>query len=222
MRTTKEFPRTPKRGLTPRQRQIYEVILESVKRRGYAPSMREVGEIVKLSSPSSVKHQLEVLEAKGYIRRDPRVPRAIEVIDPTADVPQRLRASGEEQPAPRYVPLVGRIAAGTPILAEQMVDGLYPLPREFVGQGEVFMLKVQGDSMTGAGILDGDHVVVRSQPSAENGEIVAAQLDDEATVKTLVFEDGRAWLAPRNPAYERIEAIQAHILGRVVTVIRTI
>jgi repressor LexA len=184
--------------------------------------MREIGDAVNLSSPSSVKHQLEVLEAKGYLRRDPRVPRAIEVVNPEADVPQRLRAQEENEPAPRYVPLVGRIAAGTPILAEQMVDGLYPFPRELVGDGEVFMLRVQGDSMTGAAIEDGDLVVVRRQPTAENGQIVAAQLEDEATVKTLTFSDGRAWLTPENPSYQPIEAHKAHILGRVVAVVRAL
>jgi repressor LexA len=222
METRKTYPRTPKRGLTPRQRQIYDVIRESVHRRGYAPSMREIGDIVNLTSPSSVKHHLEVLEAKGYLRRDRRVPRAIEIVDRDADVPQLLRSPDGEEPKPRYVPLVGRIAAGTPILAEQMVDGLYPLPRELVGDGEVFMLRVQGDSMTGAAIENGDLVVVRRQPTAENGEIVAAQLGDEATVKTLTLKDGRAWLTPQNPAYEPIEAHRAHLLGRVVCVLRSL
>ncbi|MDR2454162.1 MAG: transcriptional repressor LexA [Bifidobacteriaceae bacterium] len=222
MRVKKIYPRTPERGLTPRQKRIYEVIRQSVRRRGYAPSMREIGDAVGLSSPSSVKHQLEVLEAKGYLRRDAKVPRGVEVVDPEADVPQRLRGPQDEAPKPRYVPLVGRIAAGTPILAEEMVDGLYPFPRELVGDGEIFMLKVQGDSMTGAAIKDGDLVVVRRQPTAENGQIVAAQLEDEATVKTLTFAGGRAWLSPANPAYQPIEAHKAHILGRVVTVVRTL
>jgi repressor LexA len=184
--------------------------------------MREIGDAVQLSSPSSVKHQLEVLEAKGYIRRDPKVPRGLEVVDPDADVPQHLREVGPEQPRPRYVPLVGRIAAGSPILAEQMVDGLYPFPRELVGDGEVFMLKVQGDSMTGAAIEDGDLVVVRRQPTAEHGQIVAAQIDDEATVKTLTLDGKRVWLTPQNPAYQPIEAHRAHILGRVVCVVRSL
>jgi repressor LexA len=223
MEFKKRYPRTPQRGLTPRQAQVLEVLVESQRQRGYAPSMREIGDIVNLSSPSSVKHQLEVLEAKGYIRRDRHTPRAIELVNPEADMPQRLRDSGSPESAkPRYVPLVGRIAAGQPILAEEAVDGLYPLPREIVGDGEVFMLKVAGDSMTGAGIHDGDYVVVRRQPSAENGEIVAAQIDDEATVKTLTFKDGRAWLTPQNPDYEPLEAIKAHILGRVTAVLRKV
>jgi repressor LexA len=222
MAIKKAYPRTPERGLTPMQRKIYDVILDSMRQRGYAPSMREVGKIVGLTSPSSVKHHFEVLEAKGYLRRDRRVPRAIEVIDRDSDVPQLLRAAEGEEPKPRFVPLVGRIAAGVPILAEQMVDGLFPLPREIVGDGEVFMLKVQGDSMTGVAIEDGDFVVVRRQPSAENGEIVAAQLEDEATVKTLSTKGGRAWLMPQNPAYQPIEAHKARILGRVVAVIRSL
>jgi repressor LexA len=222
MKSKRPYPRTPERGLSPRQREIYDVILESVKRRGYAPSMREIAEIVHLTSPSSVKYHLEVLEAKGYLRRDRRVPRAIEVVDRDSDVPQLLRSAQEEESKPRYVPLVGRIAAGTPILAEQMVDGLYPMPRELVGDGEVFMLRVQGDSMTGAAIEDGDLVVVRRQPTAENGEIVAAQVGDEATVKTFTVDKGRVWLTPQNPAYEPIEALAAHILGRVVCVVRAL
>ncbi|MDR3360878.1 MAG: transcriptional repressor LexA [Bifidobacteriaceae bacterium] len=221
MEFKKRYPRTPQRGLTPRQAQVLEVLVESQRQRGYAPSMREIGDIINLKSPSSVKHQLEVLEAKGYIRRDRYTPRAIELINPEADVPQRLRKSGDSASSkPRYVPLVGRNAAGQPILAEEAVDGLYPLPREIVGDGEIFMLKVAGDSMIGVGINDADWVVVRRQPSAENGEIVAAQIDDEATVKTLTVTDGRAWLTPANPAYEPLEAIKAHILGRVVAVIR--
>ncbi|MDR1798729.1 MAG: transcriptional repressor LexA, partial [Bifidobacteriaceae bacterium] len=154
------------RGLTPRQRAILDCIIESLDSRGYPPSMREIAAAVNLKSPSSVKHQLIALETKGYVRRDPRLPRAIEIVDPNADIPQRLRLLEGGGPKPRYVPLVGRIAAGIPILAEQMVDGLYPFPREIVGDGEVFMLKVQGDSMINAAIADGDLVVVRSQPSA--------------------------------------------------------
>ncbi|MDR1824973.1 MAG: transcriptional repressor LexA [Bifidobacteriaceae bacterium] len=210
------------KGLTPRQRAVLDCIMESLDRRGYPPSMREIAAVVNLKSPSSVKHQLLALESKGYLRRDPHMPRAMEVMDPDADVPQRLRFLQATGPRPRYVPLVGRIAAGVPILAEQMVDGLYPLPREIVGDGEVFMLKVQGDSMIGAAIADGDMVVVRAQPSAENGEIVAALLDDEATIKTLSVKDGRVWLVPQNPAYQPIEGHKATILGKVVSVVRSL
>jgi repressor LexA len=184
--------------------------------------MREIGAVVQLTSPSSVKHQLEVIEAKGYLRRDRRIPRAMEVVDPNADMPQLLRPQGDSQPKPRYVPLVGQIAAGSPILAEQNVEGLYPLPRELVGDGEIFMLRVRGDSMIEAAIADGDLVVVRRQPTAENGQIVAAQIGDEATVKTLDTSSNRVWLKPANPAYEPIEGHKARVLGRVTCVIRAL
>jgi repressor LexA len=222
MARPKKYRKTTERGMTPRQRQILDVIKDSLDRRGYAPSMREIGSAVNLTSPSSVKHQLEVLEDKGYLRRDRHTPRGMEVVDENADMPQRLRSMAETEPKPRYVPLVGRIAAGSPILAEQMIDGLYPLPREFVGDGEIFMLKVQGDSMIDAAIADGDLVVVRRQPTAENGEIVAAQMGDEATVKTLDTSGSRVWLRPANPAYEPIEGHRARILGRVTCVIRAL
>ncbi|MDR1392734.1 MAG: transcriptional repressor LexA [Bifidobacteriaceae bacterium] len=213
----------PEQDLTPRQREIYQVIVNSVKKRGYAPSMREIGRLVNLTSPSSVKHQLEALEVKGYLRRDRRLPRAIEVVELTVPaVPVDSAANSAQQSEPRYVPLVGQIAAGLPILAEQLVDGLYPFPRELVGEGDVFMLKVQGDSMTGAAIEDGDYVLVRRQPTAENGQIVAAQLGDEATVKTLTIDRGKVWLTPRNPAYQPISAKSAKILGRVVCVVRSL
>ncbi|MDR2374539.1 MAG: transcriptional repressor LexA [Bifidobacteriaceae bacterium] len=222
MNKGRKYPKTTQRGLTPRQRAILDVVKESLDRRGYAPSMREIGAAVNLTSPSSVKHQLEVIEAKGYLRRDRRIPRAMEVIDPNADMPQLLRPESQGEPKPRYVPLVSRIAAGSPILAEQQVEGLYPLPRELVGDGEVFMLRVHGDSMTGAAINDGDLVVVRRQPSAENGQIVAVQIGDEATVKTLDTSSNRVWLRADNPAHEPIEGHKARILGRVTCVIRTL
>jgi repressor LexA len=214
--------RVTPRGLTPRQRHVLACIRDSLDRRGYPPSMREIGTAVDLKSPSSVKHQLVALEKKGYLRRDPKRPRAMEIVNPDADVPQTLRDLEETGPKARYVPLVGRIAAGTPILAEQMVEGLYPMPREMVGDGEVFMLEVHGESMIDAGILNGDMVVVRHQPTAENGEIVAAMIGDEATVKTLSVKDGRVWLLPQNPAYTPIEGHKAQILGRVVTVLRSL
>ncbi|MDR2567044.1 MAG: transcriptional repressor LexA [Bifidobacteriaceae bacterium] len=221
MNQDKKYPKTTQRGLSPRQRAILDVIKESLERRGYAPSMREIGDAVNLTSPSSVKHQLEVIEAKGYLRRDRRLPRAMEVIDPNADMPQLLRP-GAEEPKPRYVPLVGRIAAGHPILAEQNVEALYPLPRELVGDGEVFMLTVHGDSMIDAAIANGDKVVVRRQPTAENGEIVVALIGDEATVKTLDTSTNRVWLRAANPAYEPIEGHKARILGRVTCVLRSL
>jgi repressor LexA len=228
-------------GLTPRQRLVLETVRASVESRGYPPSMREIGDAVGLTSPSSVKHQLTALERKGYLRRDPNRPRAIEVVQPddsrgVAALPggPGLRATGagglgdednaarDGAPEAAYVPVVGRIAAGGPILAEQLVEDVFPLPRQLVGSGELFLLKVVGDSMIDAAICDGDWVVVRRQPVAENGEIVAAMLDGEATVKTLRRTDGHVWLMPQNPAYSPIDGDHAQVLGRVVSVLRSL
>jgi repressor LexA len=223
-------------GLTPRQRLVLETVRASVESRGYPPSMREIGDAVGLTSPSSVKHQLTALERKGYLRRDPNRPRAIEVVQPddsrgVAPLPGVAGISGigdadsaarEGAPEAAYVPVVGRIAAGGPILAEQLVEDVFPLPRQLVGAGELFLLKVVGDSMIDAAICDGDWVVVRRQPVAENGEIVAAMLDGEATVKTLKRADGHVWLLPQNPAYSPIDGDHAQVLGRVVSVLRSL
>ena len=214
-------------GLTQRQRRVLEVIRDSIERRGYPPSVREIGEAVGLSSASSVAHQLSVLQKKGWLRRDPNRPRALDVRlpgdTPGAPAPTVVAPAGaEEAPAPTYVPLVGRIAAGGPVLAEQAVEDVFPLPRELVGEGTLFMLKVTGDSMVEAAICDGDWVVVRQQPTAENGEIVAAMIDGEATVKTYKRRDGHVWLLPHNPAYEPIPGDDATVLGRVVTVLRRV
>ncbi|MBW0253306.1 MULTISPECIES: transcriptional repressor LexA [unclassified Cellulomonas] len=223
-------------GLTPRQRLVLETVRASVESRGYPPSMREIGDAVGLTSPSSVKHQLTALERKGYLRRDPNRPRAIEVVQPddsrgVAPLPGVAGITGigdadsaarEGAPEAAYVPVVGRIAAGGPILAEQLVEDVFPLPRQLVGTGELFLLKVVGDSMVDAAICDGDWVVVRRQPVAENGEIVAAMLDGEATVKTLKRADGHVWLLPQNPAYSPIDGDHAQVLGRVVSVLRSL
>jgi repressor LexA len=177
-----------------------------------------------------VAHQLSVLQKKGWLRRDPNRPRALDVRLP-GEAPVRsapavadLGDAGSDVPAaaPTYVPLVGRIAAGGPVLAEQAVEDVFPLPRELVGEGTLFMLKVTGDSMVEAAICDGDWVVVRQQPTAENGEIVAAMIDGEATVKTYKRRDGHVWLLPHNPAYEPIPGDDATILGRVVSVLRRV
>ena len=186
--------------------------------------MREIGEAVGLTSPSSVAHQLATLERKGYIRRDPNRPRAIEVRGPPSRTAPRTTPTGEgdARPTPTYVPVVGRIAAGGPILAEQAVEDVFPLPRQLVGEGTLFLLKVVGDSMVDAAICDGDWVVVRQQPVAENGEIVAAMIDGEATVKTFKRRDGHVWLMPHNPAYEPIPGDEATILGRVTAVLRSV
>ena len=213
-------------GLTPRQQRILNVLRESIEKRGYPPSIREIGELVGLTSSSSVAHQLRVLEQKGFIKRDPNRPRALDVrlpeeLDTGADSPdvdpEAVRA---DRPTPTYVPVVGRIAAGGPILAEQAVEDVFPLPRELVGEGSLFMLRVVGDSMIEAAITDGDWVVVRQQPVADNGEIVAALLDNEATVKTYRRRDGHVWLLPQNADFEPIPGDEATVLGKVVAVMR--
>jgi repressor LexA len=216
-------------GLTARQRLVLQHIRDSVERRGYPPSMREIGQAVGLTSPSSVAHQLSALERKGYLRRDPHRPRAIEVVAPAATraprpVPANARVDDDVTtlPEPSYVPVVGRIAAGVPVLAEEVVEDVFPLPRTLVGDGTLFLLKVTGDSMIDAAICDGDWVVVRQQPTAENGEVVAAMIDGEATVKTFRRRDGGVWLMPANPAFEPIPGDDATVLGRVTAVLRRV
>jgi repressor LexA len=209
--------------LTARQRAILEAIRDSVERRGYPPSIREICEAAGLSSTSSVAHQLRALERKGYLRRDPNRPRAVDVRQAeSARERDLVSATGDAVPSPVLVPVVGRIAAGGPILAEQLIEDVFPLPRALVGEGTLFLLRVAGDSMIDAAISDGDWVVVRQQPTAENGEIVAAMIDGEATVKTWRRRDGHAWLLPHNPAYSPILADDATVLGRVVTVLRKV
>jgi repressor LexA len=242
------FPKpVPAASLTARQQRVLDVIRQAVALRGYPPSIREIGEAVGLTSTSSVAHQLAVLQRKGYLRRDPNRPRAVEVRpreddgrDTHADQPPTNRTSVESSdlpapvaddadepstnrlPAPTYVPVIGQIAAGRPILAEQVVEDVFPLPRELVGEGTLFLLRVVGDSMVDAAITDGDWVVVRQQPVAENGDIVAALVDGEATVKTFRRRDGKVWLVPHNPAYAPMPAEEATIMGRVVTVLRRV
>ncbi|HEV7192031.1 MAG TPA: transcriptional repressor LexA [Jatrophihabitantaceae bacterium] len=214
-------------GLTRRQQAILDVIRDSVERRGYPPSIREICESAGLASTSSVAHQLAMLERKGFLRRDPNRPRAVDVrgVDglDKAKAARRALAVADEAPrgdAPVFVPVLGRIAAGGPILAEQMIEDVFPLPKLLVGEGTLFLLKVVGDSMIDAAISDGDWVVVRQQPEAENGDIVAAMIDGDATVKTFRRRDGEVWLLPHNPAYSPIPAADAAILGKVVTVLR--
>ncbi|AYF78262.1 transcriptional repressor LexA [Nocardia yunnanensis] len=221
--------------LTVRQRKVLEVIRTSVHDRGYPPSIREIGDAVGLTSTSSVAHQLRALERKGYLRRDPNRPRAVDVrgLDETAvraatgvaklrAVHTEAQESSDEHPIPTYVPVLGRIAAGGPILAEQAVEDVFPLPRELVGEGSLFLLKVVGQSMIDAAICDGDWVVVRQQNVADNGDIVAAMIDGEATVKTFKHTGSQVWLMPHNPLFEPIPGNDAQILGKVVTVIRKI
>lgn len=231
--------------LTPRQRRLLEVIRDAVTTHGYPPSIREMGDLIGLSSTSSVSHQLRVLEERGFLRRDPRRPRALEVLLPTTDDDARsagtvagVRAGSaaveanlpdgvadltdyrESFPEAVNVPVVGRIAAGGPILAEEQVDQVFPLPRQLVGEGTVFLLEVHGDSMIDAAICDGDWVAVRQQSEANNGDIVAALIDLEATVKTFKKTKNQVWLMPHNPAYEPIDGNDATILGKVVAVLR--
>ncbi|MCL2780584.1 MAG: transcriptional repressor LexA [Actinomycetia bacterium] len=231
-------------GLTARQRAVLDVIRDSVVRNGYPPSIREICEATGLASTSSVAYQLKVLEGKGYLRRDPRLPRAVDVRTADARVadaqlaearqagaaeqaagradPDQASARPADTPAPVFVPVVGRIAAGSPILAEEVIEDVFPLPRELVGEGTLFLLKVKGDSMIEAAIADGDWVVIRQQQAAENGDMVAAMIDGEATVKTLRRRDGEVWLMPHNPAYSPIPGSNATMLGKVVSVLRKI
>ena len=211
--------------LTERQRTILNVIRESVTSRGYPPSIREIGDAVGLTSTSSVAHQLRTLERKGYLRRDPNRPRAVDVrgADDAAVVAPVTEVAGSDAlPEPTYVPVLGRIAAGGPILAEEAVEDVFPLPRELVGEGTLFLLKVVGDSMVEAAICDGDWVVVRQQNVADSGDIVAAMIDGEATVKTFKRAGGQVWLMPHNPAFDPIPGNDATVLGKVVTVIRKV
>jgi repressor LexA len=214
-----ELPDGPvdENGLTPRQTKILLAIKEAMEANGYPPSMREIGEAAGLSSPSSVKYQLEALEEKGWIRRDPSRGRALEVLTPGDERFEDIKPERTHN-----VPLVGRIAAGGPILAEQNVEELFPLPASLVGEGDLFMLKVVGDSMIDAAICDGDFVVIRSQKDANKGEIVAAMIDGEATVKTFSKKSGQIWLLPANDSYQPIDGNQAEILGVVTAVLRSL
>ncbi|HRO30582.1 MULTISPECIES: transcriptional repressor LexA [Micrococcaceae] len=232
-------PAPAARTLTARQRVILGSIRSAIAQHGYPPSMREIGDAAGLASLSSVTHQLGQLEKWGYIRKDPGRPRAMEVLLDEDGQPVSTAAAGApdtaDRPAPVTalhtgavegtsvpVPLVGRIAAGGPILADQQVEDVMTLPRQLTGEGELFMLKVSGDSMVDAAICDGDWVVVRQQNSAQNGDIVAALLDDEATVKTFRQRDGHTWLLPQNSAYEPILGDEATVMGKVVTVLRAL
>ena len=204
--------------LTPRQQQILDVIDQHLTERGYPPSVREIGEAVGLTSPSSVQNHLNRLNELGYLRRDPSKPRAMEVrYDPNSG------ASGERRPF-RHVPLVGDVAAGTDVLAQENVEELFPLPEDFTGTGgELFMLRVRGDSMIEVGIMDGDFIVARSQVTAENGDIVIAGIPgDEATVKTYQRKGSTVTLVPANPRLEPMvfDSDDVRVFGRVVTVMR--
>jgi len=234
-KTVTELPDGPAdaTGLTPRQQRVLGHIKDCLEKRGYPPSMREIGEAVGLTSSSSVAHQLKVLEEKGYLKRDPNRPRALEVLLPELPGARKAISSagestydetgvGDAMPAAQYVPVVGRIAAGGPILAEERVEDVFPLPKQLVGDGQLFLLEVAGDSMVDAAICNGDYVVIRQQPTAHNGEIVAAMIDGEATVKTFQRKDGQVWLLPHNDAYDPIDGTHATILGKVTAVLRRV
>ena len=208
-----------RKPLTEVQERVLGVIAEHIARHGYAPSIREIGDAAGLASSSSVAYQLTQLENRGFLRRSSNQARTIELLVevPTSEQP--------DPPTPSesvVVPVVGRIAAGIPITAEQQVDDYFPLPRQIVGGGELFLLQVVGDSMIDAAICDGDWVVVRQQRNASNGEIVAAMLDGEATVKVFRQRDGHTWLLPRNSAFEPIMGDEAEVLGKVVAVLRAV
>ena len=232
-RKVTEFPDGPPdaTGLTPRQQKVLATIKDSIELRGYPPSMREIGSAVGLTSSSSVAHQLKTLEEKGFLRRDPNRPRALEVFLPEVMAARRSISGtdestydetdiGDSAPPASYVPLLGRIAAGGPILAEEQVTEVFPLPKQLVGEGQLFLLEVSGDSMIDAAICDGDYVVIRQEQTADNGTIVAALIEGEATVKTLQRKDGKVWLLPHNEAYDPIDGTNATILGVVTAVLR--
>jgi repressor LexA len=216
--------------LTPRRRKVLEAIEDSVRRNGYAPSMREIGEAAGLASTSAVFYQISMLEKQGYVSREARRPRTAVVRTPADPAVQQADQAGERTQGERVakVPLVGRIAAGGPILADELIEDIIPLPRQLVGEGNFIMLKVVGDSMIDAAITDGDLVVVRQESDIENGDIVAALIesensaDREATIKTFRKRDGHVWLIPHNPAYTPILGDNATIIGKVVTVLRRV
>ena len=219
----------PDHVLTWRQQRILQAIADFAQHRGYAPSLREIGEAAELASTSSVSYQLSVLQRKGYLRRVPGRPRTIELRlpgQPTIRLEVEDLAGATDLPShgTDYVPVPshGQIAAGRQNLAEQILGDTWVLPKELTGDGTLFRLRVRGDSMINAAIADGDVVVVRQQSQAENGEIVAAMIDGETTVKTLQRADGQVWLLPHNPAYKPIPGKDATILGKVVTVLRRV
>ena len=222
----------PEHVLTWRQRKVLRVIRDSVQKRGYPPSLREIGDAVGLTSISSVGYQLSALERKGYLTRDGRRPRTTELRPPSPAVPpEQGHAAEAEQPGngpdivsrePVYVPVVSRIVPDGPILANEQVEDVFPLPRRLVGEGTLFALRVAGDSMINAAIADGDWVVVRQQEDAEDGAIVAAMIGGEATVRTFKRSDGHVWLMPGNRAFMPLLGDDATILGKVVAVLRRV
>ena len=201
----------PQGNITPKQKEILEYIKDQILTRGFPPAVREICEAVQLKSTSSVHSHLETLEKNGYIRRDPTKPRAIEILDDNFNLTRREMVN---------VPIVGRVAAGEPILAEQNIEDYFPIPVEYMPNEQTFMLQVQGESMINAGILNGDYVIVQQTPSAENGDKVVALIEDGATVKTFYREEGIIRLQPENDVMDPIILTDVTILGKVIGVIR--
>lgn len=197
--------------ITPKQQEILEYIKEEILKKGYPPAVRDICEAVHLKSTSSVHSHLETLEKNGYIRRDPTKPRAIEIIDDSFQMVRHEMAS---------IPVIGTVAAGTPILAEENIEGYFPLPVEFAPNAESFILKVKGESMINAGIFDGDQIFVEQCNTARNGDMVVALIDDSATVKTYYKENGHYRLQPENDNMEPIIVEHVDILGKVYGVFR--
>lgn len=197
--------------ITDKQREILEYIKAEILNRGYPPAVREICEAVKLKSTSSVHAHLETLEKNGYIRRDPTKPRAIEIVDENFNLTRREMVN---------VPIVGKVAAGEPILAVENIENYFPIPAEFMPNEPTFILQVQGESMINAGILDGDYVLVQQQPTANDGDMVVALVDDSATVKTFYKENGYYRLQPENDFMDPIIVQDVVILGRVIGVMR--
>lgn len=208
---------SPDGELTSRQELILDYLKSSVESQGYAPTMREIGAAVGLTSSASVKYQLDILEEKGLIRRGDNSGRAIELVIPDSEL-----GSITAVDKTKFIPLVGSIAAGVPITADQMVEETMPLPESLVGSGDLFMLRVKGESMIDAAICDGDYVVIRQQKDANNGEVVAAMIDGEATVKTFSRKGGHIWLLPANDNFAPIDGDHCEILGKVTAVLRSL
>ena len=199
------------RKITAKQQEILDYIKEEILKKGYPPAVREICEAVNLKSTSSVHSHLETLEKNGYIRRDPTKPRAIEILDDNFNLTRREMVN---------IPIIGRVAAGEPLLAEQNIEDYFPIPVEYMPNKQTFMLQVQGESMINAGILSGDYVIVEQTPSAENGEQVVALIEDGATVKTFYREEGIIRLQPENDEYEPIYTRDCQILGKVIGLYR--
>lgn len=202
----------PAGQLSDRRREIYEYMVNTIRERGYPPTMREIARALGLKSPSTVLHHLRILEAQGYIEREPARNRALRLTGEQPSEAQRVR----------FVPLVGRVAAGVPILAAENLEGYLPLPEGLFPGQELFMLQVQGDSMIDAGILEGDYVIVSQQETADDGDIIVALLDEEATVKRLYRRAGYVELRPEHPEMEPIRATEVQVLGLVVGVVRAV